>query len=198
MAELKESIMACLSPELAAIAARELNETPATRRQSLIELKRRLSKDDGTLEDDTILLRFLRCKKFDVQRAMSVYNGYHSYRRDNPDLFKDLSVSSVNHIWESGALGGLKDRDKKGRAVMVAFPGRWNPEEHSLEDMLRAMIIQLEFYIQNIETQINGIVLIADFTDFSLYQARCIRPWYIQMISALVQVSPIIINTCYL
>lgn len=196
MADLKESIMAFLSPELAPIAARELNETPTTRRQSLTELKRRLNKDKEVLEDDTILLRFLRCKKFDVQRAISVYDGYHSYRRDNPCLFKDLSISSVNHIWESGVLGGLKDRDKKGRAIMVAFPGRWNPEEHSLEDMLRAMIIQLEHYIQSIETQINGIVLIADFTDFSLYQARCIRPWYIQMMSALVQVSSVIINVC--
>lgn len=189
MADLKESIMASLSPELAAIAVRELNETPTTRRQSLTELKRRLSKDNGVLEDDTILLRFLRCKKFDVQRAISVYDSYHSYRRDNPDLFKDLSISSVTHIWESGALGGLKARDKKGRAIMLAFPGRWNPEEHSLEDMLGAMIVQLEHYIQSTETQINGIVLIVDFTDFSLYQARCIRPWYIQMMSTLVQVS---------
>ena len=70
---------------------------------------------------------------------------------------------------------------------MVAFPGRWNPEAHSLEDILRAMILQLEYFITSVETQINGIVLIADFNNFSLYQARCIRPWYFQLMSSLVQ-----------
>ena len=186
--DLKDSYAVCLSPELAAVAALELGETPATRRQAISELRRVLEQDGHKEEEYHVLLRFLRCKKFDVQRALSVYNGYRSFREDNPDIFKDLNTAQVRHIWQSGVLGGLSTRDIKGRSVMVSFPGRWDPETHSLSDMLRAMVLQLENLIQSNETQIHGIVLIADFKDFSLYQARCIRPWYFQMLSALVQV----------
>lgn len=189
MAEFKEPSMHChLPPELAAKASRELNETPTTRRQALAEFRRALN-ESTVNEDDSTLLRFLRCKKLDVPRAVSVYEGYHLYRSNNPDLFRDVTASSVSHIWESGLLGALQTRDKNGRAVMTSFPGRWDPETHQLEDILRAMVLQLEHLIKSTETQVTGIVLIADFRDFSLYQARCIRPWFFQMMSSLVQVS---------
>jgi retinaldehyde-binding protein 1 len=181
MAEWKDSLS--LPQDLAVTAQRELNETPTSRRQAIAEFKRSIDND----EDDAMILRFLRCKKFDVQRALSVYSSYNEYRRNNPNIFNDLSADSVKHIWESGVIGGLDCRDLKGRAVMVSFPGKWDPETHSLEDVLGAMIYQLEQLIKTNETQINGIVLIADFTDFTFYQARCIRPWYFQAMSSLVQ-----------
>ncbi len=190
---IKESIAFSLSPELAGIAAKELNENPASRRQCITEMRQELvqrsTNGESSGPTDEFLLRFLRCKKFDVPRALSVYEGYHSLRRDNEKLFHDLMPENVRHIWEAGVIGGLNHRDRKGRAVMVAFPGRWDPETHSLEDMMRAMVLQLEHLICSVETQINGIVLIADFTDFSLYQARCIKPWYFQLLTSLVQVK---------
>ena len=181
----KDSITTHLSPELTVLASRELNETPTTRRQCLTELRQRT----GAEQSDEFLLRFLRCKKFDVPRAVQVYEGYHSYRRDNAELFDGLVPERVRHVWEAGVVGVLPCRDKKGRAVMVSFPGRWDPHHHSLEDILRAMVIQLEYLIESQETQVTGIVLVADFSDFSLYQVRCIRPWFFQLMSSLVQVS---------
>ena len=191
---LKDSVTFSLSSELAVIAANELNETPTSRRQCLTELRKTLTEDINTCptvetEEDEFLLRFLRCKKFDVTRAVSVYKGYHSFRSENAQLFENISPRIVRHVWETGVIGALPNTDKKGRAVMVAFPGRWDPESHSLEDMMKSMVLQLEHLITSIDTQINGIVLIADFTDFSFYQARCIKPWYFQMLSSLVQVS---------
>ena len=187
MESIKDRLTVSLPPELAGIAASELNETPANRRQSLKEFHKSLE-DEGK-EEDEFLLRFLRCKKFNVSRALSVYEGYHTFRRDNPHLFENLCPHGVRHIWEAGVIGALPHRDKKGRAIMVAFPGRWDPDRHSLEDMMRAMILQLEHLITSVETQINGIVMIADFSEFSFYQARCIRPWYFQLLASLVQVG---------
>ena len=183
-----------LPPDLAVVAARELNETPQLRRQALIEFRKALNEEEAqedrstTPEDDSVLLRFLRCKKFDVSRSLSVYNGYKAFRRSNKELFNDLTPSRVSHIWDNGLLGALESRDKHGRAVMVSFPGAWDPETQPLEDVLRAMILQLEHLIENTTTQVTGIVLIADFKDFSLYQAKCIRPWFFQGMSSLVQV----------
>ena len=179
-----------LPPDLAAMAARELNETPPVRRQALIEFRQALGEEEGerVLDEDALLLKFLRCKKFDVSRSLSVYNGYRAFRRENKELFTDLTPSRVGHIWDNGLLGALESRDKHGRAVMVSFPGAWDPETQSLDDILRAMVLQLEHLIENTTTQVTGIVLIADFKDFSLYQAKCIRPWFFQAMSSLVQV----------
>lgn len=189
--ELKQFSQYALSPELAVIAAKELNESPARRSQALFKLRERLQSECTGYEhqSDAFLLRFLRCKKFDVERSLCVYERYHSFRDENADLFAELSADSVRHIWEAGVLGGLQERDRNGRAVMIAFPGRWNPEEHSLEDMLKALVLQLEYLIRSDETQVTGIVLIADFKDFSFYHARSVRPWYFQLMTALVQVS---------
>lgn len=189
---IKESATFALTPELAVVASAELNETPVNRRQCLTEMKERLQEyhdNEDSSCDEEFLVRFLRCKKFDVARALCVYEGYHTFRKDNPTIFNGLSPSNVKHIWDSGVIGALPHRDRRGRAVMVAFPGRWEPEQHSLEDMMRAMVLQLEYLIRSVETQINGIVLIADFTGFTFYQARCIRPWYFQVLSSLVQVN---------
>ena len=185
----KANAVSTLSPELAMIAANELGETPSTRLQAIADLRRRLNEIEEHTTDDRTLLRFLRCKKFDVSRALTVYEGYRAFRKRHAELFTEMSSESVKDIWQAGVIGALPCRDKKGRAVMISFPGRWEPENHSLEDAMRAMIQQLEYLIQSEETQINGIVLIADFANFSLYQARSIRPWYFQYLAALVQVS---------
>ena len=190
--DLKQLSQCVLSPELAVLAAKELNESPQRRSQALTELRARLRerRDEGDgAQSDSFLLRFLRCKKFDVDRSLCVYERYHTFRQENPGMFAGLSANGVRHIWEAGLLGGLQERDRQGRAVMVAFPGRWDPEQHSLEDVLRALILQLEYLIQSNETQVTGIVLIVDFTDFSFYLARSVRPWYFQLMTALVQVS---------
>ena len=185
----KASAVTTLSPELAMVAANELGETPSVRLQAIAEFRRRLNEIDEHTTDDRTALRFLRCKKFDVSRALTVYEGYRTFRRKHAELFTEMSSESVKEIWRAGVIGAVPCRDKKGRAVMISFPGRWEPAKHSLEDAMRAMIQQLEHLIQSEETQINGIVLIADFSNFSLYQARSIRPWYLQYLAGLVQVS---------
>ena len=201
-----------LPPHLAEVARRELNETPAVRAECLRQLRRRLrrrsldsetySEEDEAEEseerescgregveipDDRFLLRFLRSKKFDVRRSQAMYERYRQFC-DNPAIAAGLNPQAVRHVWDAGVLGGLRGRDRRGRSVMVAFPGRWDPATHTLEDVLRAMILQLEHMILSEETQVNGIVLVADFTNFSFYHVRCLKPWYFQTMATLVQV----------
>lgn len=193
-----------LPPALRAVAQRELGETATTRRDALSELNRRVScareqndrltelqrESEGEAQiDDKFLLRFLRCKKFDVERSYGVWVGYHRYRRENAAIFRELNATSVQHVWRSGVIGGLPTRDRKGRAVLVSFPGRWNPDEVTLEELLGAMVLQLEHLIASEETQVHGIVFIADFEGFSFAQATSLKPWYFQKMASLVQVN---------
>ncbi len=186
-----------LPPELAATALRELGESPAARRDSLRELRQRIFEPDSSTTDtvdaserldDAFLLRFLRCKKFDVHKSQKVYEGYAAFRQTNGELVDDVRPQAVQHVWESGVLGGLRSRDRRGRSVIISFAGRWRPDEQSEEEVLRAFVLQLEHLIESDETQVNGIVLIADFAEFSFYQTRCLKPWYFHLMISLVQV----------
>lgn len=196
-----------LPPNLAEVARRELNETPAARTECLIQLRRRLLRhyeeqnlveaDDETKEeavdasipDDRFLLRFLRSKKFNVQRSYAMFENYRQFFRDHPEIAAGLNPKAVRHVWDEGVLGGLKQRDLRGRSVIVTFPGRWDPASHALEDVLRALILQLEYMIMSEETQVKGFVLLADFTDFSFHQMSSLKPWYIQTMATLMQVG---------
>ena len=203
-----------LSPGLAEVARRELNETPAARTECLIQLRRKLSRydrdslrygndeesgsaesctseGDARIPDDAFLLRFLRSRKFNVQRSLATYQNYLQFFRDHPEIscgLEEDAGSRVRHVWDAGVIGGLKERDLHGRAVLVTFPGRWDPSRHSLWDVLLALVLQLEYMIASEETQVRGFVMLADFAEFSLYQMRSLKPWYFQTMSTLMQV----------
>ena len=148
------------------------------------------AKAASSIPDDAFLLRFLRSRKFDVRRSLATYDNYLRFFGENPGISAGLAdPAAVRHVWEAGVLGGLAERDARGRSVLVAFPGRWDPGRHSLEDLLCALVLQLEFMIASEETQVRGFVLVADFANFSLYQMRALKPWYFQTMSNLMQVK---------
>ena len=181
-----------LDPDLAEVAERELNETPLRRTQCLQEMREILETQmgvEGESLSDEILLRFLRSKKFDVSRSVAVYKNYLYIRAKHPQIFKCPELDSVEHVWKANIVGVLADRDKLGRGVMIGFPGRWDPTAQSLDDIFTALVMQLDHAIEDVHNQINGIVLLADFKDVSLYQAAHISPTYVRLITTLVQVS---------
>lgn len=183
--------MYALEAELAEVAERELNETPLRRIQCLQEMREMLqvSYKDNDLSDE-MLLRFLRSKKFDVSRSVAAYKNYFYMRAKHPYIFENYELDSVEHVWKANVVGVLKSCDKQGRGMMVGFPGRWDPATQTLDDVFRALVIQLDHAIKDVRNQINGIVLLADFKDVSLYQAAHITPTYVRLVTALVQVRP--------
>lgn len=180
--------------ELRDKALRELKETPELQRECVTELRRALTTECSSLReearmDDPFLIRFLRPKKYVVAKALNLYKNYYKLRESRADVFEDLHPGSVRHVWESGFMGCLSDRDREGRNVLLAFSQHWNPQEVSLRDALRSFILQLEFLIESEETQINGVSLIVDFSKFTFEQIRSLHPSYVQLLVNLVQVS---------
>lgn len=73
--------------------------------------------------DDAFLLRFLRAKKFEYDRAYNLLLSHFQMKKENPKLFENLCPSAVKHVLEAGITGVLRHRDKEGRRVMVFRPG---------------------------------------------------------------------------
>ncbi len=73
--------------------------------------------------DDTFLLRFLRARKFDYDRALQLLLNYHGGRKAWPEVFKDLKPSTVKHVLDLGFLTVLPQPDPNGRYILCLRPG---------------------------------------------------------------------------
>lgn len=121
-----------LTPELEAKAREELQEKPEWRLRDVQALRDMILKEHSGLRtrlDDAFLLRFLRARKFDYDRALQLLLNYHSSRRTWPEVFQDLKPSTVKHVLELGFLTVLPRPDPHGRYVLCLRPG-WLRKTH--------------------------------------------------------------------
>lgn len=73
--------------------------------------------------DDSFLLRFLRARKFDYDRALQLLLNYHAAHKAWPEVFQDLKPSTVQHVLDQGFLTVLPRPDPNGRFILCLRPG---------------------------------------------------------------------------
>ncbi|XP_064024074.1 alpha-tocopherol transfer protein-like isoform X2 [Pogoniulus pusillus] len=179
-----------LSPDLVTKAREELQEKPEWRLRDVQALRDMVCKDYpslGTCLDDAFLLRFLRARKFDYDRALQLLVNYHSCRRSWPEVFSNLRPSAVKPVLESGFVTVLPCRDPEGRHVVCIRPDRWSPSQYPITENIRAIYLTLEKLIQAEETQVNGIVILADYKGVSLSKASHFGPFVAKKVIGILQ-----------
>ena len=105
-----------LSPELIQKAKDELNEDPETRMHFIEELREKSkTRPDLQIEKaDKDLIKFLRARKFDLDRAFDLMVVYYETKREKTELFSDrYSPSAEIKGFESGFNIAFQDRDQE-------------------------------------------------------------------------------------
>ncbi|XP_028667886.1 alpha-tocopherol transfer protein-like [Erpetoichthys calabaricus] len=179
-----------LTPELIAKAREELQEKPEWRLRDVQALRDMILKEHPHLRtriDDSFLLRFLRARKFDYDRSLKLLVNYYASRRSWPEVFQNLRPSNVKHVLDSGFLTVLSQPDPDGRFVLCLRPGKWRPNDYPFVDNIRAMYLTLEKLIQSEETQVNGIVILADYNGVGLSQASHLGPFLAKKVVGILQ-----------
>nr|XP_017206080.1 alpha-tocopherol transfer protein-like isoform X2 [Oryctolagus cuniculus] len=154
--ELPPGYVCSLSEELVAKAREELQEKPEWRLRDVQALRDMVRKEHPTLStslDDAFLLRFLRARKFDYDRALQLLVSYHSCRRSWPEVFSNLRPSALKDVLASGFLTVLPHTDPRGCHIVLIRPDRWIPSNYPITENIRAIYLTLEKLIQSEETQ---------------------------------------------
>ncbi|XP_053382425.1 alpha-tocopherol transfer protein-like isoform X3 [Mercenaria mercenaria] len=185
--ELDDTEYVCtLSDELIIKAEVELNEKPEWRERDIQALRDMiLKKPELKIRmDDAYLLRFLRAKKFDYDRAFNLIMKHFRMRADekNKQLFENLRPSAVKHVLDAGVTGVLPHRDRQGRRVMIFRPGKWDPTKYAIDDIFRANFISLTKLVEDsFPMRFKGIHYVNEPVVFDMVFA-VIRPFMKQKI----------------
>lgn len=70
--------------------------------------------------------------------------------------------------------------------------GKWKPNDYPFVDNVRAIYLTLEKLIQPEETQVNGIVILADYTGVGMSQASNPGPFLAKKVVSILQVRTIV------
>uniref|UniRef100_A0A3Q3EUP9 Clavesin-2 n=1 Tax=Labrus bergylta TaxID=56723 RepID=A0A3Q3EUP9_9LABR len=181
-------LQAGLSPETLEKAKVELKENPETLHQDIQEVRDMIitRPDIGFLRtDDAFILRFLRARKFNHFEAFRLLAQYFEYRQQNLDMFKNLKPTDpgIKQALKDGFPGVLSNLDRYGRKILVLFAANWDQSRYTFVDILRAILLSLESMIEDPELQVNGFILIIDWSNFTFKQASKLTPSMLRLAS---------------
>ena len=171
--------ISCISGETLEKARRELGEDPETRAAIIQEFRDKIEQWEPTPEeegltfprkDDKFLLRYLRARKFDTDRALQLYVNYHKYRRKYAGLLGELTPKAAEHILRSGLVSVLPERSRSGCKVIVIRAVLWNQETMPPEDVLKTYVLLLDRLIEEEETQVHGVAVLEDLDGIDFYR----------------------------
>ena len=115
--------ISCICGETPEKARCELGEDPKTRGTIIQELRDKIEhwepspEDEGltfSRKDDKFLLRYLRAKKFDTDRALQLYVNYHRYRKKYEHVSGEITPKAAEHILKTGLVSVLPERSRSG------------------------------------------------------------------------------------
>uniref|UniRef100_A0A182Z375 Tyrosine-protein phosphatase non-receptor type 9 n=3 Tax=Biomphalaria glabrata TaxID=6526 RepID=A0A182Z375_BIOGL len=109
--------------------------------------------------------KFLMAKKFDLKRAIDLFNSHESTRHK-----EDLHTIDPNDRYLQRELATekftiLPGRDNTGAAVALFSARLHYPPQTTHQVVLKSLIYQLDAALESVETQRNGLVFIYDMTE---------------------------------
>ncbi|CAL4171032.1 unnamed protein product, partial [Meganyctiphanes norvegica] len=110
-----------MPPALVAEAEGDLHEKQEWVDRDILALKEMVEAEEGLNSrlDKPFLLTFLRARKFDYDKALSMIRGYYRARQENAEMYIDLNPNNLESVWDMKMQTVLPTSDKLGRTVLI-------------------------------------------------------------------------------
>jgi len=165
-------------------ARQHIGESPDTRSSLVQEFKDMIYERGEVVPhrtDEAFLLRFLRARRFQVEKAHKLMVNYYNFKENNPEIHKSLNPLNMRHIGDDNVLSVLPYREQTGRRIMIYKIGNWNPNSYSVEELFKATVVILELGVMEQRAQILGGICIFDLGGITLQHAWQITPTIARM-----------------
>ncbi|XP_054157866.1 alpha-tocopherol transfer protein-like [Oppia nitens] len=165
-----------LTPELIHRAEVEVNEKENWKERDIQALREIVQNEEllNSQSDDAFLLRYLRARMFDYDKALHLIKQYYYLMANNPELF--VPPKQLKCVFDSQTMCVLPKKCRSGEAVYAIRAGRWNPRKFNFDSLVAASIVTLEKAAIDEVVQINGLLCVIDMTDFGWSQLRRFGP----------------------
>ncbi|KAH8275097.1 hypothetical protein KR018_011784, partial [Drosophila ironensis] len=112
----------------------------------------------------TTAVKFLHARKFDVSRAVSLYEQHEQIRQKEYLYNIDPDVEPLRSELQTGKFTILPARTSSGAAIALFTANRHSPLSVSHTTTLQGIVYQLDSALQDTETQRAGLVFIYDMS----------------------------------
>ncbi|KAH8236889.1 hypothetical protein KR026_006987, partial [Drosophila bipectinata] len=112
----------------------------------------------------TTAVKFLHARKFDVPRAVSLYEQHEQIRQKEHLYNIDPDVETLRSELQTGKFTILPARTSSGAAIALFTANRHSPLSASHTTTLQGIVYQLDSALQDTETQRAGLVFIYDMS----------------------------------
>lgn len=169
-----------LSPEFAEIARIRLGETLQVREAALLELREKICElpESDKIYDttDLSLIRFLRSRKFDVEKALKQTINYRHYFEKNEKELKDLKTEeflSFNEFFQV-----LEEKDSEGRLIIILQPKKVLKllKDGPPHRLFRFNVWMFEKLSYNHNAQVCGIMVFNTFKGLTFWEQVSLQP----------------------
>ncbi|XP_072239387.1 tyrosine-protein phosphatase non-receptor type 9 [Leuresthes tenuis] len=133
----------------------------------LSEVRSRELPHSAGLVSQPTAVKFLMARKFDVSRAIELFQAYKNTRIKEGIFNINPDEEPLRSELLSGKFTVLPGRDAKGAALALFTARLHRPDVTTHKAVLQAIIYQLDKAIENIQTQRDGLIFIYDMTNSS-------------------------------
>ncbi|KAG4065964.1 hypothetical protein HA402_006682 [Bradysia odoriphaga] len=109
-------------------------------------------------------VKFLFARKFDVQRAVALYEQHELIRQRECLYNLDPMSDPLRTELETGKFTILPGRDVSGAAIALFSANLHSPLAVTHKTTLQGVVYQLDIALQNVETQSKGLIFIYDMS----------------------------------
>lgn len=139
------------------VARKELGETEELRTKCLQQMRAMIRENNlATLTTDDFLLRFLRTKKFRIQKSFETIQNYSNMRASFHDRLVKLRPEVLEKCLRRSMLGFFPYRDGDERITLYFDTGSWNPSICSDEELAMIITVLINYVGEKKSSQITG------------------------------------------
>ncbi|CAL8331678.1 unnamed protein product [Merluccius merluccius] len=131
------------------------------------EVRSREQPHSASLVSEPTAVKFLMARKFDVSRAIKLFEAYKNTRIKEGIFNINPDEEPLRSELLCGKFTVLPGRDAKGAALALFTAQLHQPDVTTHKAVLQAIIYQLDKAIESLQTQRDGLIFIYDMTNSS-------------------------------